>query len=859
MKKHILLTLAAAGLFLAACGEQPAQSSSPTPTPSSESSIVPSGSSDSSAASSDSSAASSDSSAASSDSSSSVEPVVINTVEVVILDGSATCHIGDVLLVQAKVNGATSTAVTWSSSDTEKATVTAAGAVTVKALGKVKIIATSKVDTTKKGEVELDVVETAPTPIKDVKKDKTVKVLAKVTAYCAKEYVYIDDGTGAAAIYFGKGTAVPADYASKVGSVIQVEGKATEYYGQIQFYASGDGAATITWPTDKTVQSTTMDDPTEVTASTIADYLPEGSKAIGNAVAVSFTAPAIQAGTYVNWKLGNYLVSYKSKNSSLPSLEAGYNYEVKGYLASYNSSSSYFPLIGVKVTKKDAVVLTGLSFAKESENIDQHEFIKLEPIAIPDGAQIGELQWSSSAEAVATVDANGTVQGLTQGSAVITATLKSDANIKATITINVSDKEVVETYTPLKDLADKTAYKVRGVITAKTKDYVYIDDGTDVAAIKASGDEYVIGKEMVIDGTTSFYYGEKQFADGSLATIRDDAKITEVTLTNPLTLTAENIVAQKDKGNISSQAVTFTADAAKSGDYVNWKIGDLFLSYASKPADMPSLVEGANYTVTGYIRSYNSSSKYFGIVAVTVERNYATLEGLTISDAAPTIKVGDTKALSVTPTPATADGTVTWASADPEKVSVSETGVITGIAVTTSPVAITATSTVDPTKTAVANVTVEAAPEGEVTVTKTPTQLAAENSWANGDVVTSVTIGKVDFAFSFTNSNKSKYYTNASQTKPEGDGIGQLRCYLGQGDDKSGTITVTAQEGYVIKSITFSYIWNKNHGIFPLASGTADTVNATSKTYTVTNNIETKAENEQFKINGITVVYDKAA
>lgn len=628
-------------------------------------------------------------------------------MEVVIADGSATCHIGDVLLVQAKVNGATSSAVTWSSSDPEKATVTAAGAVTIKALGKVKIIATSTVDTTKKGEVELDVVETAPTPIKDVKKDKTVKVLAKVTAYCAKEYVYIDDGTGAAAIYFGKGTAVPAEYASKVGSVIQVEGKATEYYGQIQFYASGDGAATITWPTDKTVQSTTMDNPTEVTAATIADYLPEGSKAIGNAVAVTFTAPTIQSGTYVNWKLGDSLISYKSKNSALPSLTAGYNYQVKGYLTSYNSSSNYFPLIGVEVTKKDAVALTGLSFAKDSEDIDQHEFIKLEPIAIPDGAQIGELQWSSSAPAVATVDANGTVQGLTQGSAVITATLKSDATIKASITINVSDKEAVEEYTALKDLAKNTAYKVRGRITAKTKDYVYIDDGTDVAAIKASGDEYVIGKEMVIDGTTSFYFGEKQFADGAVATVREDVKITSVTLSNPLELTSENIVAQKDKGEISSQAVTFTARAVQSGSYVNWKIGDLLLSYASKPADMPTLVAGVNYTVTGYVRSYNTSSKYFGVVAVSVEPVYDPLESIAITEGASTsIAIGEKKTLTVTPTPATADGSVTWESADSTKVTVTEAGQIEGIAATTEPVNVTATSKVDGTKSAVIAVTV---------------------------------------------------------------------------------------------------------------------------------------------------------
>ncbi|MBE6135134.1 MAG: hypothetical protein E7179_03900 [Erysipelotrichaceae bacterium] len=167
MKKHILLTLAAAGLFLAACGEQPAQSSSPTPTPSSESSIVPTSSSDSSAASSDSSAASSDSSAASSDSSaassdsSSSEAATITEVTVAVDEGEKdTIAIGGQTLVVATVTGtgAFSRDVVWSSSNPAIATVTA-GVVTGVAAGDVNIIATSAADSTKKGQVTIHIVD----------------------------------------------------------------------------------------------------------------------------------------------------------------------------------------------------------------------------------------------------------------------------------------------------------------------------------------------------------------------------------------------------------------------------------------------------------------------------------------------------------------------------------------------------------------------------------------------------------------------------------------------------------------------------------------------------------------------------
>ena len=49
------------------------------------------------------------------------------------------------------------TTVTWSSADTNKATVSNAGVVTGVAAGKVKITATSTVDNTKKGELEIEV------------------------------------------------------------------------------------------------------------------------------------------------------------------------------------------------------------------------------------------------------------------------------------------------------------------------------------------------------------------------------------------------------------------------------------------------------------------------------------------------------------------------------------------------------------------------------------------------------------------------------------------------------------------------------------------------------------------------------
>ncbi|MBE6946550.1 MAG: hypothetical protein E7459_10780, partial [Ruminococcaceae bacterium] len=67
------------------------------------------------------------------------------------------------------------------------------------------------------------------------------------------------------------------------------------------------------------------------------------------------------------------------------------------------------------------------------------------PMAIsvlPWNAVAPQLTWTSSDETVATVDANGNVTGLKEGTAVITATLTSDSSVSATCTVTVTALDV---------------------------------------------------------------------------------------------------------------------------------------------------------------------------------------------------------------------------------------------------------------------------------------------------------------------------------------------------------------------------------------------------------------------------------
>lgn len=82
---------------------------------------------------------------------------------------------------------------------------------------------------------------------------------------------------------------------------------------------------------------------------------------------------------------------------------------------------------------------------------------------------------------------------------------------------------------------------------------------------------------------------------------------------------------------------------------------------------------------------------------------YVPVTGVTVAGAG-AVAVGATEQLTATPTPAGAAGyRVVWSSADPTKVTVSDTGLVRRIAA--GAVVITATSVDDPTKSGTASIT----------------------------------------------------------------------------------------------------------------------------------------------------------
>ena len=126
------------------------------------------------------------------------------------------------------------------------------------------------------------------------------------------------------------------------------------------------------------------------------------------------------------------------------------------------------------------------------------------------------------------------------------------------------------------------------------------------------------------------------------------------------------------------------------------------------------------------------------------------------------------------------------------------------------------------------------APAEPVTITKTMT------AQIKGDVV-------LDDVITFNVSggaNSGNFYTD------------HIRVY--SSDSPAGSVTITAAEGYIIKSITFNFTtstyailqYNGNY----ISSGTAITIDADTATF----NAVTKGSTKQARIKSVTIVYEKA-
>ena len=141
------------------------------------------------------------------------------------------------------------------------------------------------------------------------------------------------------------------------------------------------------------------------------------------------------------------------------------------------------------------VLPTGVSLDKTKLTLVEGDSYSIKAIVNPTDAANKELTWSSSADAVATVDQSGKVTAVKEGSATITATCKAASAIKATCEVTVSMKVIpVESVqlseTDPQSLVPDETLQLTAVITpsnATDNNITWASDSPTVATVDANG------------------------------------------------------------------------------------------------------------------------------------------------------------------------------------------------------------------------------------------------------------------------------------------------------------------------------------------------------------------------------------
>ena len=281
------------------------------------------------------------------------------------------------------------------------------------------------------------------------------------------------------------------------------------------------------------------------------------------------------------------------------------------------------------------------------------------------------IEWTSSDESVATVDATGTVTAVAAGEANVTASVK-DADIAASTHIKV-------VVTPTGVAAPESIDLVTNGKNTKDLDAKLVPaDATDVKLAYESSDE-------------------------SVATVDETGKVTavangECTITTYVTAKTEDAEASE-----LSAVVVEAADSEEVDD-----------SVATMPEDLAAM-DSAFGVVPENLKAETK---------VTVTTN---VESVTLDKAEGVLTVGNTVTVTATVTPDTAtNASVTWSSSDEAIATVDSEGKITAVAPGTA--TITAVSDSNPDANATYAVTVQAKKVVASTSTKTSSKSNSGNT-----------------------------------------------------------------------------------------------------------------------------------
>ncbi len=433
------------------------------------------------------------------------------------------------------------------------------------------------------------------------------------------------------------------------------------------------------------------------------------------------------------------------------------------------------------------------------------------------------------------VERNAVVTLAYDGAEPVKVTVTQDRSQSVTLPEGVASIKVLATSTSEEEFA---VALTDAVVTYVSGSNAYIEDAEAGILIYMSAHGLSMGDKLngEVTGKVKLYNNLREVTsiDYTKATKTSGAAV-PVTVLTLEDLNAEGAYDKYENMRIKIEDATVSAQGQISQ-------GDQTYALYFKNSSVTGFDPGNTIDLFGYPSKYNDNIQ-FNIWENAIIKKVANTTITGVSDFS--VEVGGTKEINAS---ASSGENVTYVSANPEIATVDENGVVTGIAEgeTTITVSVPAND-VYPAAEEICRVTVTAASQGgddtnePITVTKSIKDISGTT--ANGTQVLTLKLDDVISATASKGTNNGKVYNTGTE----------WRLYMSD----SGTVTVNAISGYIIKTVKFTYSQSNNgtllSGTSQINSGTTYEVNAQSVTYTVGRTSGTKPG--QVKVTAIEVVY----
>lgn len=273
-----------------------------------------------------------------------------------------------------------------------------------------------------------------------------------------------------------------------------------------------------------------------------------------------------------------------------------------------------------------------------------------------------------------------------------------------------------ETIKTIGSVTASGTYDLKGVVACVTTAGYVLDDGTGAIYVyQALESGYKVGDYVAINLTVAPYFS---IWEGTKVNSIAKAEGTAPTLATPVALTGavadswKNMAGAKDEetapvttASVVPLSLTATAQVDSNGfTYFNAEGSTLPLE-PSKLSEDITLFTGVKYDLVFYFGGYNSSKALASIYVKSAAPKYEAVTGVTVSGGT-SVMVGESLQLKAVVAPTGANPSVTWATSDEKIATVSETGLVRGVAAGSA--TITVTSVADTTKSATVALSVEA-------------------------------------------------------------------------------------------------------------------------------------------------------